>query len=138
SAEQRGFWAFQPVKPAPPPQVRKSNWPRSTIDRFILAELEKHGIVPAETADKQTLLRRATFDLTGLPPTPEEVDAFVHDRSSEAFARAVDWLLASPAYGERWARHWLDVARYADYYQADPREHGSAGKFELFEASRYR
>jgi hypothetical protein len=79
-----------------------------------------------------------TFDLTGLPPTPGEVDSFLTDRRPDAFARVVDRLLASPAYGERWGRHWLDVARYADYYQANPHDHGSADKFELFEACGYR
>jgi hypothetical protein len=136
--EQRRWWAFQPVREVSPPAVKNSAWPRSQIDRFILAELEAHGLTPAAPADKRTLLRRATFDLTGLPPTPEEVDAFLADESPDAFANVVDRLLASPAYGERWCRHWLDVVRYADYYQADPHEHGSANKFELFEAYRYR
>jgi hypothetical protein len=136
--EQRRWWAFQPIRSVAPPAVGNSHWGRSPIDRFILAELESRGIVPAAPADKRTLLRRAAFDLTGLPPTPEQVDTFLHDDSPGAFARVVDRLLASPAYGERWARHWLDVARYADYYQANPREHGSADKFELFEAYRYR
>jgi hypothetical protein len=136
--EQRHWWAFQPVRDVPPPAVKDTIWPRSEIDRFILAELEGHGLTPAAPADKRTLLRRATFDLTGLPPTPDEVDAFLADDSPLAFAKVVDRLLASPAYGERWGRHWLDVVRYADYYQADPHEHGSANKFELFEAYRYR
>jgi hypothetical protein len=136
--QPRRWWAYQPIRSWLPPTVKDASWPRSPIDRFILAELEAHGIAPAPPADKRTLLRRVTFDLTGLPPAPEEVEAFVADSSPEAFARVVDRLLASSAYGERWGRHWLDVARYADYYQADPHEHGSAGKFELFEAYRYR
>ena len=112
--QQRRFWSFQPVKVGLPPAVRDSAWPRSDIDRFILAKLEANGLAPAAPADKRTLLRRATFDLIGLPPTPAEIDAFLADDSPQAFARVVDRLLASPQYGERWGRHWLDVVRYAD------------------------
>ncbi len=112
--KHRQFWAFQPVKAVPPPTVRNAVWPRSPIDRFILAGLEAKGLAPATLADKRTLLRRATFDLIGLPPTPAEIDAFLADDSPQAFARVVDRLLASPHYGERWGRHWLDVVRYAD------------------------
>ncbi len=86
----------------------------ATIDRFILTRLERAGLRPVGDADRWSLIRRVTFDLTGLPPTPDEIDAFVADRSSDAYARLVDRLLASPAYGERWGRHWLDVARYAE------------------------
>ena len=111
---QRGFWAFQPVKSGAIPAVRATSWARSPIDRFLLAALETHGLAPAAPADRHTLLRRATFDLIGLPPTPAEIDAFVADQAPEAFARVVDRLLASPRYGERWGRHWLDVVRYAD------------------------
>ncbi len=136
--EQRRWWAFQPIRPVQPPAVKDAGWPRGAIDRFILAGLEARGRTPAAPADRRTLLRRASFDLIGLPPTPEQVEAFVNDPSPDAFARVVERLLASPHYGERWGRHWLDVARYADYYQAKPREHGSANKFELFEAYRYR
>ena len=93
---------------------RTPRWPRTEIDRFILAALEARGLRPAPPADRRTLIRRATYDLTGLPPTPEEVEAFLADRSPDAFAKVVDRLLASPAYGERWGRHWLDVVRYAD------------------------
>src|SRR5206468_8620441 len=89
-------------------------WVRSPIDRFILAKLDEKGLHPAPPADKRTLLRRATFDLIGLPPAPEEIGAFLADDSPDAFARVVDRLLASPHYGEHWGRHWLDVARYAD------------------------
>ena len=116
--EQRRFWAFQPVKVVPPPEVKDKSWPRSDLDRYILAALEAKGLKPAKPADKRTLMRRATFDLTGLPPTPEEVDAFLKDESPDAYARVVDRLLASPAYGERWGRHWLDLARYTDSFDA--------------------
>ena len=136
--ESRSWWSFRPVRAVPPPPVRDSAWPRSEIDRFILAGLEAQGLTPAAPADRRTLIRRATFDLTGLPPTPEEVDAFLADRSPHAFARVVDRLLASPSYGERWARHWLDVVRYTDYFYPEPHAHGRAVLFELFEAWRYR
>jgi Protein of unknown function (DUF1553)/Protein of unknown function (DUF1549)/Planctomycete cytochrome C/Concanavalin A-like lectin/glucanases superfamily len=112
--EQRRFWAFQPVKAGSGPAVRATSWPHSPIDRFLLADLEKQGLAPAAPADRRILLRRATFDLIGLPPTPGEIEAFLADQSPEAFARVVDRLLASPRYGERWGRHWLDVVRYAD------------------------
>jgi hypothetical protein len=116
--EQHRWWSFQPVKPVPPPAVKDRTWPRSDIDRHVLAAQEARGLRPAPAADKRTLIRRATFDLTGLPPTPAEVDAFLADDSSDAFARVVDRLLASPAYGERWGRHWLDVVRYTDSFDA--------------------
>jgi Protein of unknown function (DUF1553)/Protein of unknown function (DUF1549)/Planctomycete cytochrome C len=138
SAEQRRWWSFQPIRRVPPPVVKDGQWPRTEIDRFILTELEDRGLAPAAPADRRTLLRRASFDLTGLPPTPEQVEAFVNDSSPAAFEKVIDRLLGSPAYGERWGRHWLDVARYADYYQENPRAHASAHKFELFEAYRYR
>ncbi|HTI50623.1 MAG TPA: DUF1553 domain-containing protein [Planctomycetaceae bacterium] len=112
--EAKGHWSFQPVRQVVPPAVRERDWPTSTIDQFILAGLESRGIAPAPPADKRTLLRRVTFDLTGLPPTPEEIQGFLADDSPAAYARVVDRLLASPAYGERWGRHWLDVVRYAD------------------------
>jgi hypothetical protein len=107
-------WAFQPVKDRPPPAARQAGWACTAIDRFVLAALEAKGLTPAPPADKRTLIRRVTFDLTGLPPTPEEIDAFERDTRPDAYERVVDRLLASPRYGERWARHWLDVARYAD------------------------
>jgi cytochrome c553 len=119
TAEQHAFWAFQPVKDHSPPAVKHTAWPKSPIDNFILAKLEDKGITPAVPADKLALLRRATFDLTGLPPTPKEIDDFLSDRSAAGFAKVVDRLLASPRYGERWGRHWLDVARYADSTGAD-------------------
>jgi hypothetical protein len=112
--EQRAFWAFQPVSRADPPRIDDPGRAQSPLDRFILAGLDKAGLKPAPPAGKRDLIRRATFDLTGLPPTPEEVDAFLADTSKDAFARVVDRLLASPAYGEAWGRHWLDLARYAD------------------------
>lgn len=107
-------WVFQPVRLQPPPKVRDASWPRSAIDNFILSKLEAAGLAPAAPADKRTLLRRATFDLIGLPPTPAEIDAFLADDSPRAFERVVDRLLDSPHYGERWARHWLDLVRFAE------------------------
>jgi mono/diheme cytochrome c family protein len=112
--EQRRFWAFQPMRDVTPPAVHDANWVHSHIDAYILAKLEEKGLRPAKPADKYALLRRVTFDLTGLPPTLDEIDSFIQDDSPDAFARVVDRLLASPAYGERWGRHWLDIARYAD------------------------
>ena len=108
------FWSFQPVRSVSPPAVQRQDWVRTEVDRFILAKLEEAGIQPAAPAGKLTLLRRATFDLTGLPPTPREIEDFLGDDSANAFEKVVERLLASPRYGERWGRHWLDVARYAD------------------------
>jgi hypothetical protein len=113
-AEGRKFWAFQPVQSPAVPVVKQAGWVRTPVDAFVIEKLEAKGLKPAPATDRRTLLRRATFDLTGLPPTPEEVAAFMADRSPDAFARVVDRLLNSPRYGERWGRHWLDVARYAD------------------------
>jgi hypothetical protein len=96
------------------PAVKNQDWVRTSVDAFILARLEKHGMAPAAPADRATLLRRVTFDLTGLPPTHAEMQAFLADKSPDAYAKVVDRLLDSPRYGERWARLWLDVARYAD------------------------
>jgi mono/diheme cytochrome c family protein len=112
--EGRRFWSFRPVQEPSVPAVKDTSWPRTPVDAFILARLEAAGVAPAPRADRRTLLRRVTFDLTGLPPTPAEMDAFLADTSPEAFERVVDRLLASPRYGERWGRHWLDVVRYAD------------------------
>jgi hypothetical protein len=114
TAEQKAFWAFQPVREPSPAAVKTTGWPTSPIDPFILAKLEAKGLSPAPRADRRTLLRRVTFDLTGLPPTPQEVDAFLADTAPDAFPKVVERLLASPHYGERWGRHWLDVVRYAD------------------------
>jgi len=130
--------AFSAPKDPPLPEVKHVDWVKDPIDRFILATLEGHGMAPARPADKRTLIRRATFDLTGLPPTPEEVEAFLKDDTADAFPKLVEWLLASPAYGERWGRHWLDTVRYTDYHAPDPKAHSSSSKFELFEAWRYR
>ena len=110
----RQWWAFQPPKKSPLPEVKDTDWPRSDIDRFLLAALEAKGMSPVVNADRRTLLRRVYFDLIGLPPTPEEVEAFVHSKTNEAFATVVDKLLMSPRFGEHWGRHWLDVARYAE------------------------
>ncbi len=112
--DDRAFWAFRPVRDPELPTVRDTSWPESPIDRFILTGLEKAGLRPAPPAGRRTLIRRLTFDLTGLPPTPAEVAAFLADDRPDAYTRLVDRLLASPAYGERWGRHWLDLARYAD------------------------
>ncbi|MBI1371413.1 MAG: DUF1553 domain-containing protein [Phycisphaera sp.] len=108
-------WSMKPVtKPTPPAGLKHEAWIKSPIDRFVVAKQEAAGIEPAEMADRRTLIRRAYFDLIGLPPTYEQVEAFVADKSPDAFAKVVDHLLAMPQYGERWGRHWLDVARYSD------------------------
>lgn len=112
--EEKKFWSFQPMSHPTPPSVKNEAWVKSPIDRFILAKLEAKGIAPAPPADKLTLLRRATYDLTGLPPTEKEIAEFVNDNSPDAFKKVVERLLASPRYGEKWGRNWLDVARYAD------------------------
>ena len=114
SEDDRRFWAFQVPQPSDLPQTRDSAWAREPLDHFILSGLEAAGLNPAPQADRRTLIRRATFDLHGVPPTPEEIANFIQDESPEAFARVVDRLLASPRYGERFGRHWLDVVRYAD------------------------
>jgi hypothetical protein len=111
---KREHWCWQPVRAQHPPPVRDDAWPRGPADRFILAKLEGRGLHPAPAADQRTWLRRVTFDLIGLPPTPEDIDAFLRDASPTACATVVDRLLASPQFGERWARHWLDLVRYAD------------------------
>ena len=107
-------WAFIPAKDQSLPTVKDPGWVKTPIDQFILAKLEANGLRPAAPADKRTMLRRVTFDLTGLPPSSEETESFLMDTSSQSFAKVVDRLLSSSAYGERWGRHWLDVARYAD------------------------
>jgi hypothetical protein len=109
-----GHWAFQPIRDVAPPVVDSTAAASSPLDRFIGAKLAEHGLSPAPAADRRTLIRRATYDLTGLPPTPEEIAAFLADEAPGAFSRLVERLLASPRYGERWGRWWLDVARYAD------------------------
>src|SRR5262249_29019729 len=113
-AGPKQWWALEGFRKSEVPRVQNTAWAQSPRDPSILANLEAQGLKPAPPADRRTLIRRATFDLIGLPPTPEEIDAFVKDKSPGAFAKVVDRLLASPHYGERWGRHWLDVARYAD------------------------
>src|SRR5258708_28174227 len=124
--EQRAFWSFQPLRKPPVPAVLHTSWPKTDIDRFVLARLEHDGLAPVRAADPRTLIRRATLDLTGLPPTSEEIEAFEKDDASDAFAKVVDRLLASPQYGEAWGRMWLDVARYGeDHYRSlDPKGRG--------------
>ena len=112
--EGRNFWAFHPLDSPPSPRVIDERWAQDELDRFVLARLEEKNLKPAPLADKSTLLRRLYFDLTGLPPNIGQIEAFVGDDSPDAYAKVVDELLASPRFGERWGRHWLDVARYAD------------------------
>jgi len=112
--EQRQFWSFRPVGKPAIPAVRNAKWVKSPIDAFILSKLEAMHLAPVAPADRRTLIRRATLDLHGIPPTPAEVSDFLNDKSPDAFAHVVDRLLASPRYGERWGRYWLDVARYSD------------------------
>lgn len=129
-ADEPPHWAFVSPRAVSLPAVGDAAWPLNEIDRFILADLEKHKLRPAARADKRALLRRATFDLIGLPPTPAEIEAFLADNSPGAFARVVDRLLASPHYGERWGRHWLDVVRYADSNGLDENlAHGNAWRY---------
>jgi hypothetical protein len=129
--EARKFWAFQPIRKFEPAPVKNRGWARTPIDAFLLARLEAERLDPAPPADKPTLLRRVTFDLTGLPPTPQEIAAFLADKSPNAYEKVVDRLLASPHYGERWARHWLDIVRFAE-------TSGHEFDFEKTEAWRYR
>ncbi len=134
--QQRTWWAFQPVRDVQPPTVNNREWPRGELDQFVLAELEARGLAPGLPAERPVWLRRVTFDLTGLPPTPDELDAFVADDSDHACERVVDRLLDSPAHGQRMARHWLDVVRYADYHDGDPNARNPV--CEPLEAWRYR
>ena len=113
-APWQNHWAFDPLRPTPTPPVDNPAWVRNGIDDFILSQLAARGLAPAPAADKVSLLRRVYYDLTGLPPTPEDVDAFLADTADDAYERTVEVLLASPRYGERWGRHWLDLVRYAD------------------------
>ena len=126
TADQRAFWSLQPLHATAAPTVQDAERVNTQIDRFILARLEKEGLKPVRAADKRTLIRRATLDLIGLLPTPQEIEDFEKDQSAEAFAKVVDRLLASPHYGERWGRVWLDVARYGedDYRSLDPMRRG--------------
>ncbi|HZZ78235.1 MAG TPA: PSD1 and planctomycete cytochrome C domain-containing protein, partial [Gemmataceae bacterium] len=130
--EERAFWSFQPIRNPEPPRVKGQDRVRTPIDAFLLAKLEAKGLTFSPEAGKRTLIRRLSFDLTGLPPTPKEVDDFLKDESADAYERLVDRLLASPQYGERWGRHWLDIAGYADS------EGGSASDTPRASAYRYR
>ena len=127
------YWSFQPLKKVAPPAVTAAHagWARNPIDCFILAALDRHNLVPAREAGKRTLIRRLFFDLTGLPPQPEDVETFLNDQGFDAYERLVDRLLASPHYGERWARHWLDLVRYAETA-------GHEFDYEIPNAFRYR
>ena len=114
---QAGHWSFAPRTASPPPQFveeAQRTWVRNSVDAFVLARFIEKGLKPAPPAERRTLIRRLAFDLTGLPPTPKEIDAFVQDPAADAYERLVERLLASPHYGERWAQHWLDVVRYAE------------------------
>lgn len=114
SADPTALWSLRPIARPTPPTTKNDSWPRNAIDQFILARLESAGIEPTAPADRRVLIRRATFDLIGLPPTPEEIEAFLADPNPDAYERLVDRLLASPHYGERWGRHWLDVVRFGE------------------------
>ena len=127
----KDLWSLKPVRQAAVPENKNKNWAKTDIDRFILAKLERSGLSPVADADRRTLLRRVTLDLTGLPPTPQEIGDFLFDNSPGAFAKVIDRLLDSPRYGERWGRHWLDVARYADTA-------GDGADYPTPEAYRYR
>ena len=124
--ERKKFWSLLPLSTPPAPAVKDAKWAKTSIDKFVLANLEKQGLKPVAAASKHDLIRRATLDLTGLPPTPEEIAAFEKDTSPDAFAKVVDRLLESPHYGERWGRVWLDVARYGedDYRSLNPNPKG--------------
>ncbi len=130
-ARKRSHWAWQPVRSVPPPAVADTDWPRQPMDRFILARLEQEGLEPAPAADRYTLIRRLSYDLRGLPPLPGEVQTFVADPSPRAYVNLVDDFLDSPHFGEHWARHWMDVIRYAE-------SHGSQGDPKAPYAWRYR
>lgn len=131
TAEDRQFWSFQPLHSIAPPAVKDEAWVRTAIDRFVLAKLEEKGIAPNAAAERRKLIRRAYLDLTGLPPRPEEVESFVNDPDPAAWERLIDRLLASPQYGERWARHWLDLARFAE-------SHGYEHDYDRNNAYHYR
>ena len=130
-ARKRNHWAWQPVRSVPPPEVADTDWPLQPMDRFILARLEQEGLEPAPAADRHTLIRRLSYDLRGLPPLPGEVRAFVSDSSPRAYEYLVDDFLESPQFGEHWARHWMDLIRYAE-------SHGSQGDPKAPHAWRYR
>jgi len=125
------FWSFQPLKHVAPPSVHRSSWIRTPIDRFILAKLEAAGLRPNPLVDRRHLIRRAYFDLVGLPPEPQEVEAFVRDPSPDAYEHLIDRLLTNQHYGERWGRHWLDLARFAE-------SHGFEHDYDRLSAYHYR
>lgn len=129
--EQKAFWSFQPVRKQEPPAVNDAVWNRNPIDRWILAKLNEKGLKPGRRADRAALIRRVTFDLTGLPPSPDQTRAFEQDGSPDAFEKVIDRLLDTPQYGERWGRHWLDLVRYADTA-------GDAADFPIPEMYKYR
>jgi hypothetical protein len=112
--DKKAHWAFQPVSKPTPPAVKNASWGTNAIDKFILAKLEEKNMIAAPQADKETLLRRVYYDLTGLPPTPKQIEDFVRDQSPDAYSRVINQLVDDPGYGERWGRHWLDTARYSD------------------------
>ncbi len=128
---RKRHWSFQPIRDVPPPEVKQRDWPRGDVDRFLLAALEAKGLAPAPAARRDVWLRRVTFDLVGLPPTPSEIEAFARDKSPRAYERVVDRLLASPHYGERWGRHWFDLVRFAETY-------GHEFDYNILDAWRYR
>jgi len=129
--EAKRFWAFQTPGKSAPPKVSRTDWPHGDIDRFVLAHQEAKGLQPSSDADRRVLIRRLSFDLIGLPPTPEEIDEFIKDTSENAIEKVVDRLLASPHFGERWGRHWLDLARFAE-------SNGNADNTPFLHAWRYR
>ena len=129
--QARAFWSFQPIASPAVPKTKDTAWVQTPVDAFVRARLEERGLSPVAEADKRTLIRRATFDLTGLPPTPDEIRAYLKDDSPRALETVVERLLNSPAYGERWGRHWLDVARYADTA-------GDGADYPVREAYKYR
>ena len=134
ASDAKQWWAFQPPAATAPPAVHNGAWVKTDIDRFILAAQETKGLAPSPLVDRRTLIRRATYDLTGLPPTDSEVEVFLADGAPDAFSRVVDRLLASPRYGERWGRHWLDLVRYTDSFDS----RGLGGPGDCSEAWRYR
>ena len=131
SARKAGHWAWQPVRRLPVPVVHAEKWPRNEVDHFVLHRLEERGLKPAVDADRRTLVRRVYFDLVGMPPTPDETEDFLADQSPAAFERVVDHLLSSPEFGERWARHWFDLVRFAETY-------GHEGDYAIPHAWQYR
>jgi hypothetical protein len=138
SDAQRSWWSYQLLSDPSPPPVSDERSVRTEIDRFILSELEERSLTPAPPAEKRAWLRRAKFALIGLPPTPDETDAFLNDDRPDAYQRVIDRWLSSPHFGEHWARHWLDVVRYTDYLSPRPDDATEEGDVELFEAYRYR